>query len=333
MEEGVSCYRIPALITAPNGDLVAAIDQRVPSCGDLKWSQDINIIMRRSTDNGATWSPIETVVDYPLGQSASDPSMVVDTITGEIFLFYNYMNLEKEKDIYYLHVLKSSDNGKSWSAPQDITAQITKPEWHKDFKFVTSGSGIQTSTGKLLHCLVNLNNGMHVFGSDNHGKSWYLIDTPIRPADESKIIELSDGSWMINSRSNDKKGIRYVHISNDEGTTWTTTAASQLQDPGCNASILRYTSKEIGGVRGPLLFANANATDARKNMTVKVSYDDGKTWSRGKTIYEGSSAYSDLTLLNNGDIGLFFEKDDYSQNVFVRFSLEWLTAEDPIITK
>ena len=92
MEEGVSCYRIPAIVTAPNGDIIAAIDQRVPSCGDLKWSKDINIILRRSSNNGKTWSVIEKVVDFPFGQSASDPSMIVDQITGEIFLFYNFMD-------------------------------------------------------------------------------------------------------------------------------------------------------------------------------------------------------------------------------------------------
>jgi sialidase-1 len=325
MQEGVSCYRIPAIVTAPNGDLVATIDERVPSCGDLKWSKDINIIMRRSIDNGKTWTPIETVINFPEGKSASDPSMIVDKVTGEIFLFYNYMNLDTEKDIYYLHVMKSADNGKTWSDPKDITAQIAKPEWHKDFKFITSGRGIQTSTGKLLHCMVNLNSGMHIFGSDDHGKTWYFIDTPITPADESKIIELADGTWMVNARSNDKKGMRYVHISTDEGKTWETKGEPQLTDPGCNASIIRYTSVKDGYKKNRLLFANANSTEGRVNMTVKVSYDEGKTWSKGKTIYKGSSAYSSLTVLKNGDIGLFFEKDKYTKNAYTSFSLDWLT--------
>ena len=81
MRKGVSCFRIPAIVTAPNGDLIAAIDERVPSCGDLKWSKDINIVIRRSRDNGQTWSDIETVADFPYGKSASDPSMIVDKIT------------------------------------------------------------------------------------------------------------------------------------------------------------------------------------------------------------------------------------------------------------
>lgn len=324
MDENVQCYRIPAIVTAPNGDVIASIDERVPGCGDLKWSKDINIIVRRSSDNGKTWSEIETVVDFPFGQSASDPSMIVDSVTNEIFLFYNFMDLNKEKDVYYLHVVKSADNGKTWSKPTDITSQITKPEWHKDFKFITSGRGIQTKSGKLLHTMVNLNSGLHVFGSDDHGKTWYFIDSPIQPADESKIIELVDGTLMINARVNGK-GLRYVHTSTDEGLTWKTESAPQLIDPGCNASIIRYTAIEDGYKKNRLLFSNASSEKGRVNMTVKISYDEGKTWSEGKTIYAGPSAYSSLTILKNGDIGLFFEQDEYSKNPFVSFSLDWLT--------
>ncbi len=323
-ETVISCYRIPSLMTAANGDLLAAIDERVPSCGDLKWSKDINIVLRRSTDNGQTWSEIERLVDYPFGESASDPSMILDKRTGEIFLFFNYMNLDTEKDIYYLKYIKSKDNGRSWSSPIDITSEITKPEWKQDFKFITSGRGIQTKSGKLLHTLVNLRNGLHVFGSDDHGNSWYLIDTPVLPANESKIIELADGSWMINSRVN-QKGIRYLHTSNDNGKTWVSTPDSLLIDPGCNASIIRYTSVKAGDDKNRLLFSNAKTSNVRENMTLRISYDEGKTWSEGKTIYSGKSAYSSLTVLKNGDIGLFFEKDGYKENVFVRISLEWLT--------
>lgn len=321
----VSCYRIPATVTAPNGDVLATIDERKPSCNDLRGSNDINIVFRRSSDNGKTWSPIETIVDFPIGKSASDPSMIVDEITNEIFLFYNYMDLDTEKDIYYLHVTKSKDNGKTWSKPEDITSQISKPEWHKDFKFITSGRGIQTRSGKLLHCMANLNSGMHVFGSNDHGKTWFLIDTPISPADESKILELNDGSWMVNARSNDKKGVRYVHTSSNEGKTWSTRAEPQLSDPGCNASIIRYTSTKDGYKKNRLLFCNANSVKGRTNLTIRVSYDEGKTWTNGKTIYKGSAAYSSLTILENGDIGVFFEKDEYTMNMFASFSLKWLT--------
>lgn len=324
-DDRVACYRIPALVTAVNGDLLVAIDERVPSCGDLKWSRDINIILRRSSDNGRTWTDSQVVVDLPDGQSASDPSMIVDTETEEIFLFYNYMDLDTEKDVYYLHVVSSQDNGVSWSVPKDITSQIAKPEWHNDFKFITSGRGIQTKDGRLLHTMVNLDSGLHVFGSDDHGENWFLIDTPVLPGNESKIIELADGKWMINSRMNGP-GMRHVHVSDDEGATWVSHPASDLIDPGCNGSIIRLSSVAADGSgRNRLLFANAKSAESRENMTVRISYDEGMSWSAGKTIYSGGSAYSSLTVLENGDVGLMFEKDNYTENVFVSFTLDWLT--------
>jgi sialidase-1 len=325
MQEDVACYRIPAIITAPNGDLIIAIDERVPSCDDLRTNDNIDIVIRRSEDNGETWSEIVTVVDYPLGESASDPSMIVDEVTKEVFLFYNYMDLINEKDVYYLKYIKSNDNGKIWSEPVDITTQITRPEWHNDFMFITSGRGIQTREGKLVHTLVNIQHGLHLFASDDHGKSWYLIDSPIFPGDESKVVELEDGFWMVNSRVAGA-GVRFVHLSEDEGKTWISKPDSTLVDPACNASIIRYTSVKDGNDKNRLLFSNANAADSRKNLTIRISYDEGQTWSEGKTVYAGGSAYSSMTVLANGDIGLFFEKDFYNECAFVRFSLEWLTG-------
>ncbi len=326
MQKGVSCYRIPALITASNGDLIAAIDERIPNCGDLRSNNNIDIVIRRSTDNGKSWSGIQTIVDYPLGESASDPSMILDKETGELFLFFNYMNLETEKHIYYLKVISSTDNGLTWSAPTDITSQISKASWKKDFKFITSGRGIQTGSGTLIHTLVNLESGLHVFKSDDHGVSWDLVDTPITPGDESKLIELSDGTWMINSRVN-KLGTRYVHTSTNKGLTWNSEAENQLVDPACNASIIRYSLKGKDSDKNRILFSNADSKDGRENLTVKISYDEGKTWSKGKVIYPGPSAYSSMTILKNGDIGVLFEKDEYTENAFVSFPLEWLESD------
>lgn len=319
----VECYRIPVIATAPNGDLIAAIDERVPSCGDLKWNNDINIVIRRSEDNGKSWTAIEKIVDYPSGQSASDPSIIIDNETGEIILLFNYMDLLLEKDVFYMKLIRSTDNGKTWTSPEDITAQITQSSWQKDFKFITSGRGIQTRNGKLIHTLVNLQKGLYLFASDNHGKNWHLIETPIKPADESKIIELADGSWMVNSRVNGL-GYRYVHTSFDEGKTWQSKMDTTLIDPGCNASILRYSSTNGDVYQNALLFSNLNSKDGRENLSIRISYDEGKTWTKGKTICAGSSGYSSMTILSNGDIGLLFEKDNYQENIFVILPLKWI---------
>ena len=315
MNSEVFCYRIPSLVTTTNGTLIAAIDERNNSCGDLKWNRDINIVIRKSFDDGKTWTKIEKIVDYPLGRSASDPSMIVDKKTNEIFLFFNYMDLDNAKDIYRFMVIKSSDNGENWSEPIEITNNIIKKGWEKDFMFITSGRGIQTKDGTLLHCLVNLNKGTHVFGSKDHGKSWFLIDTPLSPGDESKIVELSNGNWLVNSRVNSNDS-RYSHISKDNGQTWATYKNKDLQDPGCNASLVKHDEL--------LLFTNAFDSKYRKNLSLSISKDQGRTWAKNQTIYKGESAYSSMTKLKNGDIGVFFEKDNYTKNVFVRIPKSWL---------
>lgn len=323
---GAACYRIPSLITASNGDLIAAIDERVPSCGDLKYNRNINIVIRRSTDNGVTWLPAEKIIDYPDGESASDPSMVMDKSSGEIFLFFNYMNLDTAKDIYYFRYISSRDNGKSWSAPKDITSSLSLPGWEKDFKFITSGRGIYTSEDIILHTIVNLQKGVFLFGSRDGGKSWSVTDTKLKPADESQITELSDGSWMVNSRVNGA-GLRYIHISRDNGKSWQTYPDSLLPDPGCNAALISCSFKTINRGKNILLFSNAGSSSKRENLTVRISYDDGKSWSTGKIIYPGSAAYSSMSVLKDGSIGLFFEKDNYTDNIFVKFNAEWLTDD------
>ena len=315
-QSNVSCFRIPSLATTNSGVLLAVIDERVESCSDLRDNQDINIVMKMSWDNGKKWSEEKRLIDYPFGESASDPSMIVDKITNEIFLFFNYMNHKKNKNIYKLKYIKSKNDGKTWTKPKDITDEITDPNWNKDFMFITSGKGYQSSDGQLLHTIVNLDSGTHVFGSKNHGKTWFLIKNPISPGDESKIIELRNKNWMVNSRVNGL-GHRYSHITNNKGKTWISKASEDLIDPGCNASLIRY-NEEI------LLFSNISNRKKRENLTIKLSYDEGISWPKHKTIYSGSAAYSSLSILKNGEIGVLFEMDNYKKNVFVKFPIDWI---------
>ncbi|HIZ87274.1 MAG TPA: glycoside hydrolase [Candidatus Coprenecus pullistercoris] len=306
----VRCYRIPALTTAPDGSLIAAIDERVPSCGDLRWNRDINIVARRSTDGGRTWGPVQRIVDFPDGESASDPSMITDTQTGTVWLFYNYMDQDRERDRYRFHVVSSSDNGQTWSAPVDITSQVAPEDWKGDFKFITSGQGAFTRDGRMLHTMVNLQRGLFLIVSDDHGRSWYRLPAVIHPADESKVVELHSGGWMINSRVNNE-GCRYIHVSKDDGKTWNSRPVPDLPDPGCNGAIIHYP---YYGERGCLLFINASDPVERRRLTVHYSTDRGETWSRGLTVVEGDAAYSDITVLPSGDIVLFYERDSYTVN-------------------
>ncbi len=125
---------------------------------------------------------------------------------------------------------------------------------------------------------------------------------------------------MVNSRVADI-GMRYIHTTTDRGETWQSSPDSTLIDPGSNASFIRYSARNDQTV---LLFSNSKHATERQNMTVRASFDEGKTWTEGQTIYPGSAAYSTMTVLENGNIGLFFEKDDYSENVFVSFPFNWL---------
>lgn len=316
-------FRIPAIITAKNGDLIATCDARRKSSADLIWVRDIDIAIRRSTDNGKTWTGMDLICDFGDGRPASDPSLLLDQTTGEIFCFYNYMDQDDAPKEFRLYVQSSKDNGKTWGKARDITDAISKPTWKMDFKFITSGRGIQTRDGELLHTMVNLKNGLHVFGSKDHGKSWSLKDVPLEPGNESKVIELADGRLMVNCRHNGR-GSRWVHVSEDGGKTWEGHAEGSLVDPGCNGSILRYTSIKDGYQKNRLLFCNANSFKGRRNLSVRISYDEGETWSEGKVIDSGPAAYSSLTLCKDGTIGVLYEPG-YKEVRFASFTLEDLT--------
>lgn len=308
LKSGVACYRIPALAIALDGTLLAAADERITSCTDLATNPNINIVLRRSSNGGKSWDAPVVVVDIEEGVSASDPSFITDRQTGDVLLFYNYMDHLKEKGIYRFQYVRSTDLGKSWSKPVDFTEQVMREGWEKPFAFITSGNGVQTRDGRLLHTLTHVGEkSAYVIMSTDHGKTWKLIDRPLIPGDESRVVELLDGSWMVNSRVNGVSK-RYIHTSADGGNTWVTAPADALQDPGCNAGLV------VSGSR--LYFSNLSSKKERENLTIKWSDDNGKYWKNSLSIYEGSSAYSSLVMLANGDLGLLFERDDYSKISF-----------------
>ena len=333
-QAGSKFYRIPAIATAMNGDLIAVIDARRTSPADLQHIRDIDIAIRRSSDNGDTWTETEFITKFPDGQVGSDPSLIVDRVTGEIFCFYNYLDHDlkinktrpSKTAVNYRHYVQSSkDNGKTWSKPKDIRDDIL-PEGIKDreFVFITSGRGFQTKSGSLVHTICNANKGeAYLFGSPDHGKTWKAIKTSrISPSNENKFLELSDGTWMINAR-NSKAPFRYIHLSKDKGKTWKSFPDKGLPDPGCNAEAVIYTAKANGYKKNRLLFVNAHSQKGRKNLVLSLSYDDGKTWTHKKCIDKGGAGYSTLTICKNGDIGIFYEEGrDMS---FVRVTLADLT--------
>lgn len=332
-EDNTKIYRIPAFITCQNGDLLAVIDARRQGAADLIGQRSIDITFKRSTDNGKNWGAMETIADFPAGQGASDASLILNRDNGEIFCFYNWMGKTKE---FRFYVQSSKDHGETWSKPKDFTDEIVSDSFgfgELDFKFITSGRGIHTSDGILMHNFVHIKNGVNsvrLYGSKDGGKSWFSYPAEVKPADESKVVELNDGTLMINSRYG--RDFRWVHRSSDKGKTWQSEKETQLPDPRCNASLIRYTSTKDGYAKDRLLFCNAGSQKGRKNLTVRISYDEGKSWSEGKVVNTGNSAYASLTILADGTIGVLYENGN-ARTKFARFSLEALTDGKDKLTK
>jgi sialidase-1 len=318
---GTHTYRIPAILTAKNGDLIAACDARRKSAADLKPQRTIDIVFRRSSDNGKTWTPIELLEQIEDG-GCSDPSLLLNSNTGDIFCFYNYMVRDIKNGEFRFFVQKSTDHGKTWGKPVDFTDQVAGPELKNSFKFVTSGRGIQTRDGILLHNFVRVGQGVTLFGSRDQGETWKPFGE-VSPGDESKLVQLPDDSWMVNSRL--EPGKRFVHRSTDGGQTWKSAPDLTLPDPKCNACIIQYTSKRDGFDKNRLVFCNAASVDGRKNLAARISYDGGQSWSAGKVIDGGPASYSEITVLQDGSLGVLYEPG-HSEIRFVRFTLEALTG-------
>ncbi|MBR6735079.1 MAG: exo-alpha-sialidase [Kiritimatiellae bacterium] len=317
---GVAVYRIPALCTAPNGDLVAVCDARKRHAGDLNSCQPINISARRSADGGKTWTrPVDTWTwkwNDDEQWAASDPSLIVDPAAKKIFLFYNVWECRNRKGVFQFFVQESSDNGGTWSKPRDISKEVAFPEWpfgencaekKGAYIFISSGSGIAASDGTLLHTLVRVGHGNALFGSTDHGRTWRAVGKPVANGDECKVVELSDGAWMVNSRW--RGGGRQIHVSRDRGATWQSWYDRNLADPQCNAQIMRLGKS--------LLFTNCNSPKRRARLFLRESFDDGRTWNEGICVQPEGAAYSDMTLLPNGDIGIIYEGAGYKTINFV----------------
>ncbi|MFT6814730.1 MAG: sialidase-1 [Sphingobacteriales bacterium] len=321
----VHTYRIPSLITTSNGTLIAAVDARVDNAGDLGLVGNIDIEIKRSKSGGEKWTSSKKVIDYPYLEGASDCSMIVDKITEEVFLFFNYSDsTDTFQDPYFV---KSLNNGKSWSEPKELTADLYSNSWGRTF--ITSGKGIQLGNGELRNTLSIVEGdevGATIFGSNDHGETWFSSKKMIsNKANESQLIELVDGSIMMNSRTIDNN-YRLTGNTKDSGITWENVKFdSSLIEPKCNASIIRLSSEKNGMDKNRILFSNPSSTKKRENLTIKLSYDEGLTWPIQKVIYPGSAAYSSLTILEDKTIGILYESDYYGVVRFARLSLEWLT--------
>ena len=351
---GFSCHRIPALTTANNGWIIASWDGRPNTCQDAP--QANSIVYRISKDGGKSWTPIKTALAGTPGAEKigySDPSFVVDRTTGTIFLFsvksydaglfQSHLGTDPAaRNILHAHVVESHDNGETWVNPRTITDQVTagyEGQWFT--RFASSGEGIQlrygAHAGRLIQQYAVANAGttslmaVSVY-SDDHGVTWKPGAPTEGSADENKVVELSDGRLLLNSRTQGTAGQRLETISYDGGQTWGPFRHNwDLTDPRNNASIVRaYPDAPEGSARARvLLFSNADSSSARANGTIRVSYDDGFTWNDGKVFESGEMAYSTLHPLGDGTWGLLYESGGYKNIEFMRVDAAYLGLTDP----
>jgi sialidase-1 len=328
--EGYHSYRIPSAIVSPKGTLLAFSEGRKNSRSD---SGDIDLVLRRSADGGATWSAMEVIWDDG-PNTCGNPCPVIDRSTGTIWLLLTHnLGQDTERQIVErtakgtrtVWVSRSDDDGAAWAKPVEITKDVKDAEW--TWYATGPGVGIQSRKGRLVVPCDSKNTGgakgySFVIVSDDGGRTWRRGGAVGDLWNECQVAELSDGRLMLNMRNHDRsKKERGVAFSADGGESWTAAAPDPaLVEPVCQASLLRVDPAR-------LLFSNPASRTARERLTVRLSPDDGKTWPVARELHAGPAAYSCLVALPGGSLGCLYEageKNAYERIVFTRFTREWL---------
>ncbi len=332
-QEGYNTYRIPALAVSTQGTVLAFCEGRRRSASD---TGDIDLLLKRSTDNGKTWGAQQVVWD-DAGNTCGNPCAVVDRETGVIWLLSTWNRGDdherdiialKSKDTRRVFVLRSEDDGLTWSQPVEITQSVKKPEW--TWYATGPGGGIQIEHGQHKGRLVipcdhieaaTKHYYSHIIYSDDHGRTWQLGGrTPQHQVNECEVVELAGGGLMLNMRNYDRSvKSRQIAFSSDGGITWSDQRLDPtLIEPRCQAAIQRYRWPQ-GDQPGIILFSNPASEKGRVNMTVRASFDDGASWPRQRMLHAGPSAYSSLAVLASGDAACLYEggvRSPYQSIVF-----------------
>lgn len=309
-------YRIPAIVTAKDGSLVAVADKRIESNADLP--NPIDVVARRSTDGGKTWSEYITIAEHDSIGGCGDAAVVVDQNTGDILAIYSHGNGLWQDSPAQITVSRSTDNGLTWGDPLNINPQIltTDSLGSQPIKvtaaFATSGRALQLKDGRIMFALVTRKAGepkfkVYAIYSDDGGKTWEVSKTPATvDGDESKIVELNDGTLIMSIRNRYHEKLMDNHrifaYSKDRGETWSEPVAADLIDPACNGDIIVYGDGDI------VLQTLPDSPNKRDNVSIFISRDNGKTFPEKQLVYEGPSAYSSITVLPNGDLGVLTEE-------------------------
>lgn len=350
--EGYHTYRIPALEVTARGTLLAFCEGRKHSRAD---AGEIDLLLRRSTDGGATWGETQVVVTDP-GMTCGNPAPVLDRQTETIWLPFckneaegGETQIRAGKALRTVWLTYSEDDGVTWAQPVEMTDRVKGPTW----TWYATGPchGIQLASGRLLipcdhrvrpagggvagaACAGGAANGeeqrrSHVIYSDDHGATWRIGGVvELEGTNESTAVETVDGAVYLNCRDQAKRGRRCAAWSRDGGATfpelyWDET----LIEPACQASLVRFTDARRHD-RNRVLFANP-ASATRDALTVRLSEDECRTWNAGRVLWAGRAAYSDLAVTEDLAAYCLYERGEespYEQLTLARFDLAWLTA-------
>lgn len=358
-DDGVHTYRIPGLATSRKGTLMAIYDVRRELSRDLQGNIDIGL--NRSFDSGNTWEPLQIPMDRGTYgglpekfNGISDACILVDQNTDDIYIAGEWMygvlddkgkwiegltESSKEwnhqwrqkgsqpgfgiKETSQFLIVKSTDDGATWSEPANLTEPVKKREWW--LWAPAPGRGITMADGTLVMPTQGRDKDGKPFSnitwSKDGGKTWttsnQAAETPLGTT-ECAVVELSDGSLMLNMRDNRNRtdgtasNGRTIAVTKDLGQTWTEhpTSRGALIEPTCMASLHKHVYTENGERKSILLFSNPSAKDGRHHITIKVSFDDGATWPAEHWILldEGRGrGYSCLTSVDEQHIGILYE--------------------------
>lgn len=348
-DDGVHTFRIPGLVTTKQGTLIAVYDIRHRGGGDLP--NDIDIGMSRSTDGGRNWEPMRAIMD--MGRDAKwrfdgigDPAILVDQQTGTIWVAATWSHGNRSwvgsgpgmtpEETGQVMMVRSDDDGVTWSKPINVTQQIKDPRWC--FVLPGPGRGITMSDGTIVFAAQyqdppekqRLPHSTILYSKD-HGTTWQIGTGAWDDTTESQVVEIEPGVLMLNCRYN-RKDRRVVMITRDMGKTWekhVTSERSLIEPRACMASLIRPFSIDDPSQKNWLLFSNPDSTTRRERLMIKASVDLGLNWLAENRVLldEGVSAgYSCMSMVDDLHVGILYEGSQ-SHLTFQRVAIEELFAD------
>jgi sialidase-1 len=315
-------YRIPAIIYNPdNNTLFAFAEGRKESGSDFG---NIDLVMKRSFNGGQTWEPMQIIWDYN-AIAVQNPCPIYIPETNMILL-HVYVNRT------YHYMINSTDNGATWGIPQKIEARPP----NTIYSGPAPGHATRLSSGRILIPGMHIHEGSamkedpnrvwgsHIIYSDDLGQTWQLGTVYPPQFNECILTQTSNGSVLMALRATNKTEnnlYSFLSYSNDEGLTSNEPVAqSELISPICQVSILNFQGSTSSPTDDILLYSGPDSQTERVKMTIKMSYDNGKTWNQSRLLFEGKSGYSDLVQLNTTHIGCMFENGRYGYNDYITFA-------------